>query len=1109
MDEERRVVPKRLLSFDAGQMSLSRLGKAFYNGPNTRHPTASPAPKPETFDTNESCSVSFKSKAPITCMAVNTEHSMAALVSKEGIDLIELQGARTSRISSIKSKNSLRLMPTEAAWQGKRHSLGQSEGSASSFFPSNASSPSGQHISHPNDSKLAVSDSNGTFRVYAFKGNSAGPALSLDASSVSVGRAIRSLSFNSEQQNVLLTAVSDGSSRCWDLRQGLKRPVLTFSRSGDVTREVQFQPGSEYKFASIYDSGVVQRWDLRHRQAPDCRINAHQQGLSLDWHPTLNYLATGGRDHLIQVWDMNVSSGISATDLLGGGISPEYVVRVPNSVSRVSWLSEPGVPIWKSSLATSGRPIESNNLKGTYSVWSLSRPHVPTYTIESHKDSITSIYATGIHSVWSAGLDGMFFQTDLRFEPKVSDNFPPAIVCMAPWDMAGVSFPCTQAPVTHLAPTTHPTALSGLHPPSFSRKPSQQALLQSQKYTNVPQSGPPTPHGLPIADAGSITNRRPVDQRNNSHGLQRNFSTLALPTHNQSSNSARPGYLSSSPNSAVSPPFSSHSSPRSESVPNSVPKSAPNFIIGSNPVSTPGSVKKSSSISGPNSVTGSNANSLATSVANSRPGSETGSVSGSLPKSFSVSPTNAQVGPPPINVFAANKTVSPLGVQHSNFNSAIAATPSIFFNEPDTSDSCVDLKYVIEVGLPFENSQSLGKTANSLKYSKGSGQSYGEICRHNAQVMLQQSRFRYSEMWLQLGVAIDHLEAKFLRDLKSGETKSEHYALAEAWFSGIVDESYEAHADAVEDKTTRDEVRTGMSDAPLFEDANTGTEHDGESLADPDWAGSPDYNHSSVGSSPLGTPRRNSAHKWAGGHKAKHHYRSGGSSKGSTQRFRGSFVSALRPSLNRIDPFQALMEKFWQFVEGQDKPWEFYPMLKQSIEESLLMGYSVSCITLVLLFRRFPGLSKDFNTNEILLGGLICLQQFSAFCPAAHIRTILRQEVDRNADWFDSEVVLGKTDNPDAGDPDLPDTVCHRCLRPLSDNAAFYARNDVAVGYWYCSKCRLPLDNCSLCDEPITGLCKVSIGCGHRIHLGCWTSWIDVQKMQVCPSGCGQLLTGL
>lgn len=1104
MDEERRIVPKRLLSFDAGQMSLSRLGKAFYNGPNSRNPSGSAEPKPESFDTNESCSLSFETKTPIACMAVNNENSMAALVSKEGIDLIEVEGAHASRVAALKFNNSLRLMPTEAIWQGKRHSMVHSEGSASAFFPPTSPSPFGPQISPSPASKLAVSDSNGTFRIYAFKGNSAGSSLCLEASSSSVGRAIRSLSFNSEQQNMLVTAVSDGSSRCWDLRQGLKRPVLTFSRAGDVTREVQFQPGSEHKFASIYDSGVVQRWDLRHRQAPDCRINAHQQGLSLDWHPTLNYLATGGRDHLIQVWDMTNSGGISASDLLGGGISPEYVIRVPNSVSRVSWLSEPGIPIWKSSLVTSGRPIESNNLKGTYSVWSLTRPHVPTYTIESHKDSITSIFGTGLNTVWSVGLDGNFFQTDLRFEPKVFDNFPLALVCMAPWDMAAVTFPCTKAPPVPSVPSSHSNSHSGLQSPSFSRRPSQLALLQTAL---ISQSGSGTPQGLSIADTGGITNRRPINQRTNSLGLQRNLSTLALPTHGQSSNSARAGQLSSSPNSTTSSPPNALPVTQAESIPRFIAKSAPGFTIGSNPVSAPGSLTNSSPGAGPNFLTGADANS----IANPRPVSESVSAPCSVPRSFSaVSLSNLQAASSPINLYAGNKNDTSAGLKLSALNSAIPVNPSTFWNEPEPADSFFDLKYIIEVGLPFENSQSLINTANSLKCSKEPDRSYGEVCRHNAQVMLQQSRFRYSEMWLQLGVAIDHLEAKFLRDLKSGnETDSEQHALAEAWFSGTVDESYEVRTDAVDDRTTGDEANSSMSDAALFEDAVSSTEHDGESLGETDWAGLSDYNHSSVGSSPIGTPRRISAHRWAGGHRFKQRFRSGGSSKSSLQRFRSSFASVIRPSLDNKDLFQMMKERFWQFVEEHDKPWDFFPMLRQSISESLLMGHYVSCVTLLLLFRAFPRLPEDFDTSGILLGGLTCLQQYSAFCPAAHIRKILREEVDKYADWFDPEIVLGPTNNPETGDTDAPDTICYMCLRSLSENAAFYARNDVAVGYWYCSKCKIPLGDCSLCDEPITGLCNVSIGCGHRIHLDCWNHWINVEKMQECPSGCGQRLTGL
>ena len=326
------------------------LGKTLY--PGSRNPSR----RQDSFvapstSTNFTCE--YQSANPLVCMAAHPDEPLVALVSKQQLELVQLRVAledsisvaKLNKLSKLKSKS---VMPTRARWQSRKS---------------------------PNP-KLAIADSGGVFNVYETQNG----ALTLVGSSCGAGRAMKSLSFNTEQPNLLITAASDGSARLWDLRTALKLPLQTFTRARDVAREIEFQPESDSKFAVIYDSGVVQRWDLRQRSSADVKLNAHQQGLSLAWHPSLNYLATGGRDNLVQVWNMSLVSE-----------QPEMGVQTPSTVSQLFWQSGVTDSLQTSRVVCVGRPIESNAMRSTYSVYELDKPYVPLYTVESHTDAVTDI----------------------------------------------------------------------------------------------------------------------------------------------------------------------------------------------------------------------------------------------------------------------------------------------------------------------------------------------------------------------------------------------------------------------------------------------------------------------------------------------------------------------------------------------------------------------------------------------------------------------------------------------------------------------------------------------------------------------------------------------
>lgn len=1028
-------------------MSLSLLGKAFYSQKPDR---AAPRPTP-THIHDADVSAEYKSRNPISLLAPHPDGRIAALISKDSTELVSVNNSSAdSQIrhlstpsNYLKSKTGA-YVPNAATWQPP--------------------APSGSY------GTLVVSDQSGKIRLFDLQNQQ---DLKLTLTSASVGRSIKSLSFNSEQPNLFAAGVSDGSTRCYDLRQGMQRPVSMLSKSGDITRQCEFQPNSEFKLACIYDSGVVQQWDLRQQRMRDLRINAHQQGLSLNWHPLHpRYLVTGGRDHLLQVWNMQAPVDLALT--------PEYVVQVPNSVSLVKWASSKSDyqgknenEVWKTKVVCAGRPIESFSMRTTYSVYSLEEPFAPLNTVERHTDAVTAIEPMNSQVVWSVGLDGRFVQTDLRYEPLVRDNFPRSIVAMPPWDMAAVSFPCCQ----------HSEQL----PPHWSTLARRQSMRDPRASHGALSSAPSTAN---LAAAGSnLTGVPPVTSPSNEQPWEESLARSG-PTN-------IPPRITRSVSSAGFPPYGSNNF------------SGPSYS--NTPSLSPGSVDYFSS-----KPTSPMASGLQYQSAGYNP-SNTASQAGSLSHSNLLNGDNSfgSVNAPMLSNSSSTTNVHAAAVTAANQLAAHSCNPAAAANT--TLLPITKPKYVLEIGLPYEEGDSLRFASSEMTFIRQPMQSHAEACRANARVMHKAGRFTYAEVWSSLAVACENIEADFLAHL-SGERKD----LCIRWFDGQINEHFEVRSSAIDTKrddelfdsdeyeahgggewenTTGNVTDPSLFTASINPTTNTGRVRRNRSGSRPKSVGSKRHGSaSSKASSTESEGLSRSLSKNLNLARANTNATSSGSLSGNkfsrnSTTFDGS--SSQRPMIElEKDPFMELKEDFFEFAGSQTFPWQFWPMLKRAIELHLSNGYYTSAMALLVLFRALPQLWECYNVTDIIQGGLLMLDKFGSFVAAAAIRNILRQEADTTEVY--STFVSSEPEF------DQPDTICFRCRTSLSDNAAFYARNDAVVGYWYCLRCRLTLDGCSYCDEPITGLCRLITECGHRLHPGCWELWFTDEGMSECPSGCGQ-----
>lgn len=388
MDEERRA-PRRLLSFDASQNPFSRIGKVFLNGPS----------KSSHDDGKEGInrSARYKAPGPIIAMSGNIDRNLSAIVGKNFIQILDMS-VHPDKIDQAVQRQRLdkHVQPTCVEWG---------------------------HLGTQNTIALATTEG----AVYLYDVQASG--LKATVKGPSTQRPLTSMSFSSMANgNILAGGGSDGSVRLWDTRQGLRRVVSTFNRPGDITREVRFRPEGDTKFAVIYDSGLLLKWDMRKPSAAELRINAHMQGLTLNWHPSSNYIATGGRDHLVHVWNMSTMSK-----------TPEFTINTASPVGKVRWLPGDTNSVQNSALVTSGRSAAASNNRSLH-FWLLKRSLVPCFSAEVHSDIVSNVVPISPSIVWSSSVDGYFVQHDWRYEPLVYDSFSPVVMGWSGYETVQMSF---------------------------------------------------------------------------------------------------------------------------------------------------------------------------------------------------------------------------------------------------------------------------------------------------------------------------------------------------------------------------------------------------------------------------------------------------------------------------------------------------------------------------------------------------------------------------------------------------------------------------------------------------------------------------------------------
>jgi WD40 repeat protein len=186
-------------------------------------------------------------------------------------------------------------------------------------------------------------------------------------------RTVNRIAWHPANGETLLTGSQDGTMKYWDVRDP-NGVVSTFDGRDDAVRDVQFSPFYSNYFAAAFDSGALQIWDIRKTTAFERKITAHRGPcLAIDWHPRdRNWIASGGRDLELHVWDLNAPK------------EPVRTLGTPSSVARIKWRP----------LGARQRPhiaVGAAVMENSVQVWDLSAPRMPHRTMYGHTDVVTGL----------------------------------------------------------------------------------------------------------------------------------------------------------------------------------------------------------------------------------------------------------------------------------------------------------------------------------------------------------------------------------------------------------------------------------------------------------------------------------------------------------------------------------------------------------------------------------------------------------------------------------------------------------------------------------------------------------------------------------------------
>ncbi|MCJ1438493.1 SEA (Seh1-associated) complex subunit [Xylographa pallens] len=358
-----------------------------------------------------------KTGIPIAALDISPSRTHAILAGRDILKTIQVQGATCSEDFNLRS--------TIIAYASTHNS---SRGLVSAQHKDQLAANDVKWSHGKFDTTVATAAANG--RIVLYDINRAGVEL---ARLHEHTRQVHRVAFNPYQGALLLSGSQDATIRMWDLRDlAGERSVMTcrsinkFLGNNEGIRDLRWSPTDGVEFAAGTDNGVIQRWDFRKENAPLLKINAHDKTChTIDWHPSGKFLASAGADRNVKVWDFKSADR---------RMKPSWQLRAPQAVLNVRWR-----PIGGSSEATDMGGQQCTYLATTYDqrdprihIWDFRRPNVPYLEIDRYDTPATGLLWCTEDLLWSAGIAGMFTQTNLKCATSPIERRNVNVVTTAP-----------------------------------------------------------------------------------------------------------------------------------------------------------------------------------------------------------------------------------------------------------------------------------------------------------------------------------------------------------------------------------------------------------------------------------------------------------------------------------------------------------------------------------------------------------------------------------------------------------------------------------------------------------------------------------------------------
>lgn len=270
---------------------------------------------------------------------------------------------------------------------------------------------------------LAASTITGSIHIYHFdRGTRMKTTLS------GHNRAVNSIDFNHISPHLLASGSQDGKILIWDLKASNTKPSMTLNCNADAVRCCTFNNKKPNVLAAVFDSGVIEKWDLRKNTSWERRINAHTgPALSVNWHPELDYIATGGRDKQLQIWNLEAGSETR---------EPTHVINTSGPIFKAKWCKGRG----NGSIMNTDIAVSFFNDDSSVQIWNLNRKSIPKNVINAHSAPITQLlWRTPKHLI-SCSKDKTLIQYDVTKEPNFVDNLPNGAFAWSPSTPLDLSF---------------------------------------------------------------------------------------------------------------------------------------------------------------------------------------------------------------------------------------------------------------------------------------------------------------------------------------------------------------------------------------------------------------------------------------------------------------------------------------------------------------------------------------------------------------------------------------------------------------------------------------------------------------------------------------------